>query len=182
MMPHTTTVLAGLSVTGVPGETDVAVTLSTSIGTLAVQERTGVTLAYGNAWTGTAEVSFSGAVDWVSMALAPVELTQSAEFGESASVVLTARHNEAGKVYAAPNKRPRPASNTCAARAIAQDAAHGPSAAPTAPPRCCAASGARPSATSPPAIARSGTIPRSTPAPTRSPRTCATCRPAPTPA
>lgn len=86
----TTAALDGLGITA--GDADqVAITLSTTRGTLSVDTGTGITLAYGYASSG-AEIAFSGTGAQVNAALDAVTLsTSSGDKGQSATVSILAR-------------------------------------------------------------------------------------------
>lgn len=102
--PGTTTDLTGLAVTGAAPTDDLQVTVGTDVGTLTVNDLTGVTLAYGNSASGDSSVSFNGLSADVNNALASVELvTTSGDAGSQATVSLSAMPYSAGLVYSPDN-------------------------------------------------------------------------------
>jgi outer membrane protein OmpA-like peptidoglycan-associated protein len=99
---NATTPLTGLSVTGAAVDDDVQVTVGTDIGTLTVNDTTGVTLAYGYNASGDPEVSFDGVPADVNNALASIDLVTDADGGD-ATVSITAMPMTPGMVYAPDN-------------------------------------------------------------------------------
>ena len=83
---------------------DLQVTVGTDVGSLTVNDLTGVTLAYGNSASGDSSVSFSGLSADVHNALASVELvTTTGDAGSHATVSLSAMPYAAGMVYSPDN-------------------------------------------------------------------------------
>ena len=99
---NATTALTGLSVTGAAVDDDVQVTVGTDIGTLTVNDTTGVTLAYGYSASGDPEVSFDGLPADVNNALASIDLVTDADGGD-ATVSITAMPMTPGMVFAPDN-------------------------------------------------------------------------------
>src|ERR1017187_7030788 len=100
--PNSTTTLNGLSVSG--DTTDqLQVTVATNLGTVAVPTTTGLTLAYGNSWSGTQSVTFDGLQSAVDTALATVTLSTNSTTG-TAQVTLTAMVAQTGYNFLAANQ------------------------------------------------------------------------------
>jgi len=99
---NATTPLTGLSVTGAAVDADIQVIVGTDIGTLTVNDTTGVTLAYGNNASGDPEVSFDGLPADVNNALASIDLVTDADGGD-ATVSITAMPMTPGMVFAPDN-------------------------------------------------------------------------------
>jgi outer membrane protein OmpA-like peptidoglycan-associated protein len=99
---NATTPLTGLSVTGAGASDDIQVIIGTDIGTLTVNDTTGVTLAYGNNASGDPEVSFDGLPADVNNALASIDLVTDADGGD-ATVSITAMPMTPGLVFAPGN-------------------------------------------------------------------------------
>jgi|GEM_PF-3464155 len=97
-----TTPLSGLSVDGAAVDDDIQVTVGTDIGTLTVNDTTGVTLAYGNNASGDASVSFDGVPADVNNALASIDLVTD-EDGGDATISISAMPFTAGMVFVPDN-------------------------------------------------------------------------------
>jgi titin len=100
--PSSTTSLSGLNVSG--DTTDLLqVIVGTSLGTLAISTTTGLTLAYGNSWSGTQSIAFTGLEGPIDTALAGVTLTNTGTTG-TAQIALTALVSQAGVNYLPSNQ------------------------------------------------------------------------------
>ncbi len=100
--PSSTTSLSGLSISGDTTDT-LQATVATSLGTLGISTTTGLTLAYGNSWTGTASITFTGLESAVNTALGTASLTTSSTTG-TAQIGLTAMVSQSGFNYLASNQ------------------------------------------------------------------------------
>jgi hypothetical protein len=100
--PSTTTPLSGLDVTGDTTDT-LQATVATTLGTLSVSSTSGLTLAYGNAWSGTASVTFTGLESAIDTGLASVSLVTTSTTG-TAAVSLTAMVEQSGYNYLSANQ------------------------------------------------------------------------------
>jgi titin len=100
--PSTTTALSGLNVTGDTTDT-LQATVATTLGTLSVSSTSGLTLAYGNAWSGTASVTFTGLESAIDTGLASVSLVTTSTTG-TAAVSLTAMVEVSGYNYLSVNQ------------------------------------------------------------------------------
>jgi hypothetical protein len=100
--PNSTTTLGGLNVSGDTSD-QLQVTVATTLGTVAVPTTTGLTLAYGNSWSGTQSVTFDGQQSAVDAALATVTLSTNSTTG-TAQVTLTAMVAQAGYNFLAANQ------------------------------------------------------------------------------
>ncbi len=95
----TTVTLAGMFVDDPDAVDTLAVTVSTSVGTVHLPTRTGITLAYGSSAT-SSSVSFTGRPYAVNAALADAQLiVPSGAAGSSATVTVTAYREQPGIVY-----------------------------------------------------------------------------------
>lgn len=101
--PDSTTPLAGLTVSGAAVDADIQVTVGTDVGTLTVNDTTGVTLAYGNHASGDPSVSFDGLPDDVNNALASIDLVTGDDAGSTATVSVSAMPFADGLVYSPDN-------------------------------------------------------------------------------
>ena len=99
--PSSTTTLSGLSIAGATG--NVRATLSTDRGTLQITSTSGLTLGYGNNWSGTASITFSGSQSDINAGLASARLTVPAG-DATANVSLTAMPDEAAYNYLPSNQ------------------------------------------------------------------------------
>ena len=100
--PNSSGVLTGLSVSGDTVD-QVQVTVATTIGTLTISTTTGLTLGYGNSWSGTASVTFSGLQSAVNVGLASTTLVTNGTTG-TAVIGLTAMVAQSGYNYLASNQ------------------------------------------------------------------------------
>lgn len=100
---NATTALAGMSVGGLTDSSDIEVTISTNRGTLGITDTTGVTLGFGNQWTGDDSISFDGPRSDVQGALASVRLTTGDDGGSTAKVAITALESAPGYIYSPTN-------------------------------------------------------------------------------
>lgn len=101
--PHATTALDGLAVSGAAVDADIQVTVGTDVGTLTVNDTTGVTLAFGNNASGDASVSFNGVPADVNNALGSIDLVTGDDAGSEATVSLSAMPYTDGLVYSSDN-------------------------------------------------------------------------------
>jgi hypothetical protein len=100
--PSSSVTLSGLSVSGDTADQE-QVTVATTLGTLSVATLTNVTLAYGDSWTGTQSVTFTGLQSSVNAVLASVSLVTTATTG-TAQISLTAMVAQSGYNYLASNQ------------------------------------------------------------------------------
>src|SRR3984957_3413420 len=100
--PNSTTALSSLSVSGDTTDT-LQATIATNLGTLSISTTTGLTLGYGNSWSGTQSVTFTGLESAINTALASASLTTSSTTG-TAQVGLTAMISQSGYYYLASNQ------------------------------------------------------------------------------
>ena len=99
--PSSTTTLGGLAVSGDASDT-LQVTVSTDTGTLAMPTQTGLTLAYGNSWSGGASITVTGTQSAINTGLASVQLSSPAS--GTAKISLTAMIAQSGYNFLAPNQ------------------------------------------------------------------------------
>jgi outer membrane protein OmpA-like peptidoglycan-associated protein len=97
------TTLSGLSVQDPSPSQRITVELATTRGTLTMPTQAGLTLGYGNHWSGDPSISFTGVMDDINTALAAVRLVGDGTFG-SATVSVTTFPEDSTVVYAAPNQ------------------------------------------------------------------------------
>ncbi len=100
--PNSSGALTGLSVSG-DAVGQVQATVATTIGTLMISTTTGLTLGYGNSWSGTASVTFSGLQSAVNAGLASTTLVTGGTTG-TAVIGLTAMVAQSGYNYLASNQ------------------------------------------------------------------------------
>ena len=98
------TPLTGVGVTGLDDTTDIQVTVSTDRGTLAITTTTGLTLAFGNSWSGGSAITFTGLQPDLNAGLASLVLSPGTTSGVVATVDVAAQISTPGYVYAAPNQ------------------------------------------------------------------------------
>ena len=104
-LPGGSTVLEGLSVTDSNTEDILQVTVSTDVGTLSMDaDPAGLTLAFGNSWTGDSSITFDGLPADVNSALGSVELQAGDHAGQIAHVSLAALVSQPGYVYSPANE------------------------------------------------------------------------------
>lgn len=97
------TTLVGMGVDDPDPSKRITVELSTTRGTLTVPTTTGLTLSYGNHWSGDTSVSFTGIEADIDDALATLQLVGDGSIGPSTVSLLTL-DEDPGYVYAAPNQ------------------------------------------------------------------------------
>jgi outer membrane protein OmpA-like peptidoglycan-associated protein len=102
--PHTTTALEGLSVTDSNSADVLQVTVSTDVGTLTMPTTSGLTLAYGNDWSGDAAITFTGSPANADAGLGAVELVSGDNGGTTAHIAVNALVSEPGYVYSPANE------------------------------------------------------------------------------
>ena len=102
--PDATTTLDGATVSGADGGTRLQVTVSTDRGTLAVEAVDGLDLAFGNAWSGTASITFAGDQERLDKALTTLAITTGDDGGTTAVVTVTALVDQPGYVYSPTNQ------------------------------------------------------------------------------
>ena len=104
-LPGGSTALEGLSVTDSNAEDILQVTVSTDVGTLSMDaDPAGLTLAFGNSWTGDSSITFDGLPADMNSALGSVELQPGAYAGETAHVSIAALVSQPGYVYSPANE------------------------------------------------------------------------------
>jgi len=97
------TTLVGMGVDDPDPARRLTVELSTTRGTLAMPHTRGLTLGYGNHWSGDASISFTGVEADIDTALASLQLVGDGTVG-AATVSMAALPEDTGYVYAAPNQ------------------------------------------------------------------------------
>ncbi len=103
--PGGSTALEGLSVTDSNAEDILQVTVSTDVGTLSMAaDPAGLTLAFGNSWSGDSSITFTGLPADISSALGSVELQAGDHAGETAQVSVAALVSQPGYVYSPANE------------------------------------------------------------------------------
>lgn len=99
----TATTLSGMTVADPNSAQELQVEVSTTLGTLTLPTTSGLSLGFGNSWSGQPSVSFSGVASDVNAALAAARLVGTGTPG-SATVSITSMHKSNGYVYSAPNQ------------------------------------------------------------------------------
>ncbi len=102
--PNATTTLAGMGLTDSNPADTLQVTISTDVGTLTMPSTSGLTLAFGNHWSGDPSITFTGSPADSDSALAAVQLVSGNNTGKTAKIAITALVSAPGYVYSPANE------------------------------------------------------------------------------
>jgi outer membrane protein OmpA-like peptidoglycan-associated protein len=101
--PNSSTVLTGLSISSDSTE-NLQATVATDNGTLSMSTTGGLTLSYGNNWSGDQTITYTGSKTDINAGLASVSLISGSNIGSTAKISLTALVAPSGYAYLSYNQ------------------------------------------------------------------------------